>query len=147
MDIHHTRDTEMSNIHLDRFCYSEMGAFGRLVYEDFECYTIERPWDGNKPNVSCIPLGLYQLKPSYYFRGGYDSYEVLDVPDRSEIKIHIGNTLLDVIGCIAVGEKLGYINGRWAVMNSEDTFKRVMQTCAEYGHPENIIITNFAGGD
>ena len=137
----------MSNIHIDRFCYSEMGTFGRLIYEDFKCLTVERPWDRNRKNVSCIPHGFYTVKPSYYHKGGYDSYEVENVPNRTEIKIHRGNTIVDVSGCIALGYSLGCIQSMWAVKNSADAFKDFMQTCAEYGHPERLVITNFRGGE
>ena len=49
---------------LERYCYSErMGVFGRVRGVPFACHTVEQPWRGNAPFVSCIPEGLYQLVP------------------------------------------------------------------------------------
>ena len=114
-------------IHLERFCYSDVGVFGEMHVGDFSCYTVERPWLDNKANVSCIPQGDYTIDPdAYYHRGGYDCVEVLGVQGRTLIKVHRGNTMLNVKGCIAVGEELGFINGMWAVTNSAATFALFM---------------------
>lgn len=48
-------------------------------------------------------------------------------PGRSLIKIHIGNTMEDVVGCIAVGNALGYIEGKWAVTSRKKAFGQFMQ--------------------
>ena len=121
-------------IALERFAYSPMGTFGRLTIPNrLSCYTVERPWADNQPNVSCIPEGQYALRrrPSpvverttgALYRQGW---EVCDVPGRSLIMIHPGNTIADVQGCIAVGNGLGWVNGSWAVMSSLLTFKSLM---------------------
>lgn len=112
---------------LTRFAYSPYGTFGKLLLPEFECYTVERPWLDNKPRQSCIPEGNYAMQLGRYNRGGYDVYEVIEVPGRSLIKIHIGNTMEDVIGCIAVGNALGYIEGKWAVTSSKKAFGQFMQ--------------------
>jgi len=80
----------------------------------------------NKPRESCIPEGSYKLKLGEYHRGGYPAYEVMDVPNRSLIKIHIGNTIDDVVGCIAPGKALGYIERKWAVTGSKKAFGEFM---------------------
>ena len=133
------------NIHLDRFAYTPMGTFGHLVYGGFECFTVERPWEDNKPFHSCIPVGIYDLQPSRYHRGGYDSFEIVDVTGRSQIKIHIGNTMDDVVGCIALGEKLGLVKNHWAVLSSTRAFHAFYDETKEE-RPEKIIITNYLGG-
>lgn len=66
-----------------------------------------------------IQLGMYN-------RGGYQAYEVMDVPDRSLIKIHVGNTIDDVIGCIAPGKSLGFLERKWAVTSSKKAFQEFM---------------------
>lgn len=65
-------------------------------------------------------LGVYNL-------GGYPGYEVKDVPNRSLIKIHIGNTIDDVVGCIALGKSLGFMEIKWAVSSSKKAFSEFMQ--------------------
>jgi hypothetical protein len=112
---------------LERFAYSPFGGFGRLIIPEFVCFTVERPWMDNKPRESCIPEGHYRLRLGEYHRGGYPAYEVMDVPDRSLIKIHIGNTIDDVVGCIAPGKSLGYIERKWAVTSSTKAFEEFMQ--------------------
>ena len=111
---------------LERFAYSPHGVFGRIIIPEFECFTVERPWLDNKPRESCIPEGTYKIELGQYNRGGYPAYEVLEVPNRSLIKIHIGNTIDDVIGCIAPGKALGYLERKWAVTSSRKAFNEFM---------------------
>lgn len=113
-----------------------MGTFGTLTLEEddpsgrpkviYTCFTVELPWEGNTPYKSCIPAGHYTLLPCYYNRGEYDAYEVYDVPGRTYIKMHIANCIADILGCIGVGEDLGFIKKQWAVTNSAATFYRIM---------------------
>ena len=116
---------------LERFASTPFGVFGRLTVRGFECYTVERPWLGNRPWVSCIPAGGYGIGRKRYNRGGYDALEVEGVPERSSILIHVGNTMDDVQGCIAVGGGLGYINGKWAVIGSRVAFAALMDATSE----------------
>lgn len=126
---------------LERFAYSPMGTFGRLMFPEFQCYTVERPWLDNKVRESCIPEGEYKLLLGRYNNGGYDAYEIMDVPDRTLIKIHIGNTIDDVIGCVAPGKTLGTVNGKWGVKSSRLTFQEFMRGMD--GIPESSIEINF----
>ena len=113
---------------MQRFCYSEMGTFSHLEVEGgFSCYTVERPWEDNKPYKSCIPEGEYEIILGRYNRGGYPAYELQDVPDRSLIKIHRANTMDELLGCIAPGSSLGWVKGRWAVWNSTTAYRQFMQ--------------------
>ncbi len=117
----------MKDVFLERFCYSDiMGTFGKLKVDDFECLTVERPWLNNKVGESCIPEGAYELKLGFYNRGGYPCYEIDPVPDRTLIKIHIANTIDDVIGCVGLGMGLGYIENKWAVTSSERALNDVL---------------------
>lgn len=111
---------------LERFAYSPYGAFGVLMLPNFECYTVERPWMNNTPRISCIPEGEYLMRLGTYYHGGYPAYEVLGVDGRTLIKIHRGNTMDDVLGCIAPGFGLGYINDKWAVTDSAPAFSAFM---------------------
>jgi len=108
---------------LGRFCYSPMGTFGRLNLGEFTLYTVERPWLDNRPSISCIPEGTYRCEPRRYNRGGYDTVEVLGVPGRSHILFHRGNTMHDVEGCIALGNRLGSLGGLWAVLESREALE------------------------
>ena len=117
---------------LERWAYSPDGVFGTLRVGDLELYTVERPWMNNVPSKSAIPVGQYPLKLGFYNRGGYPAYELLDVPGRSLIKIHVANTMDDLLGCIGVGTDTSYMsssNGpkRWASANSRKALDMFME--------------------
>jgi len=92
---------------LTRFAYTDMGTFGSMLVDGQTIYTVERPWLNNARNVSCIPIGNYRCKPRFYNRGGYPAVEICDVPNRSHILFHRGNTMHDVAGCVALNYGLG----------------------------------------
>jgi hypothetical protein len=126
----------MIRLYLRRYGSTPMGTFGVLTLEEddpsghpkviYTAFTVELPWKGNVPYESCIPAGHYAFVPRYYNRGEYDSYTVCDVKGRSHILMHIANSISDLLGCIGVGEELGFVFGKWAVTNSKHTFKRIM---------------------
>jgi hypothetical protein len=128
-------------IKLERFAYTPMGTFGRLMFPEFQCFTVERPWLDNKVRESCIPEGEYPIVLGRYNKGGYDAYEVMEVPGRTLIKIHIGNTIDDVIGCIAPGRALGTVYGKWGVTGSRPAFQKFMG--AMDGEPESTMFVTF----
>lgn len=120
------------NPKIERFTFPPCpyGTFGILTVKDFRCYTVERPWLDNQPNISCIPEGEYEMVLSYFHKGGYPAYEIIGIPGRTEIKIHVANTMDDVIGCVGVGEGLGYIKGKWSVTYSKMAYKAFMPAMA-----------------
>lgn len=76
---------------------------GQLVIDDIPiAYTVELPLgDGG---VGCaIPAGTYEIAVTLSQRFGRMLPLVMDVPDRSGIRIHPGNTKSDTDGCILPG--------------------------------------------
>ena len=71
--------------------------------------TLELPWRDNESNVSCIPSGVYDLKLKNSARFG-QTVEVCNVPDRSHILFHAGNSEADTHGCILVGSSYSALN-------------------------------------
>lgn len=61
--------------------------------------TLERPWKGNKPFVSCIPEGEYIVERDH--TGKHKYFKILDVAGRSHIEIHPANFVNELQGCIA----------------------------------------------
>ena len=123
----------MTDVRLTRFAYTPQGTFGRLKVEGKEFYTVERPWEDNKSNVSCVPEGTYTLRQrdsgvvSRSTGGAYPrGWEVTNVKGRTFIMIHVGNTIDDLQGCIARGKTLGVVNGKWAVQSSRSAFDELM---------------------
>ena len=107
-------------------------TLGRMFNPDdnFHVHTLELPWYGNARRISCIPKGIYTCVLDFYNKGGYAAFEVVDVTDRSEIKIHIGNWAKDVLGCIAVGNKRSTGIGPM-VGNSRVAFNELMDYMKE----------------
>ena len=97
----------MKVVELTRDCMNAFGTLGRIKVDgEFICYSVERPWVDNERGVSCIPVGAYDLELCATgrtmpddFKG--DSYEVKNVPGRSQIKIHVANRPDQLEGCIA----------------------------------------------
>lgn len=117
---------------LERFAYTPMGTFGKLIYDDFSCYTVERPWLNNQARVSCIPEGSYELVwhtgPKFgktvALVGGTVAQYPNNVAKRAAILIHPANEMNDLEGCIGLGLALGMIRDNWAVTSSLPAIKR-----------------------
>lgn len=133
----------MRRVHLKRFAYAPAATLGRLTLDDHTWYTVERPWLGNKPFVSCIPQGFYHCRR--YSSAKYpDTWEVCGVPERSQILFHVANWPRDVQGCIGLGmepmgDTFGVARSRVAVgeflrlLRDEDEFElMISQYMPEY---------------
>ena len=85
---------------LNRLFETEKTTVGSLyVNNEFFCYTIELKWRDNKRSESCIPKGVYEVvSRTTEARGRHLALK--NVPGRSSILIHSGNTHLDSLGCI-----------------------------------------------
>lgn len=87
--------------------YNPYGTNGDLfVNNRLLCHTIERPWQNNTPQESCIPEGRYPLsqRTNLHFQ---HHLLVSGVPGRSDILIHPANDALSELkGCIAPVSKL-----------------------------------------
>ena len=101
---HNTRE-----LTLQRDIQDGQATLGRLFIDgNFQCFTLERPWLNNQRGVSCIPEGTYNGAIQRSPRFKRDLPELLDVPDRDQILIHMGNSPRDTQGCILVGmDRLG----------------------------------------
>ncbi len=118
----------MTDMLITRFRTSEQGTFGKLTAAgwSFWCYTVEKPWKDNTPYISCIPEGLYRVEvwDSEKFPV---SYILQDVPGRTYILLHPGNTVDDVVGCIAPGMKLGTLGELEAVLESWEAMEKLRE--------------------
>lgn len=73
-----------------------------------ECWTLEDPllYDdtANVRGQTCIPEGRYKVVSLYSPKFGRMMPHLDEVPGRSQIEIHWGNTSMDTQGCILVGQ-------------------------------------------
>lgn len=100
-------------------------TLGELRIGSFSCKTLERPWKYNMKNISCIPKGTYRVKYTFSPKFLKYTYEILNVPQRSGIRIHSANYFFDLLGCIALGDSYSDINkdGKLDILNSRKTVK------------------------
>lgn len=68
----------------------------------FAC-TMERPWEQNQQNISCIPEGNYKGRKYASKRHG-KTLKISDVINRTGIIFHVGNDFTDSEGCILLGD-------------------------------------------
>lgn len=104
-------------------------TFGVLHLPNRTFFTLELPWRDNNKDLSCIPAGLYQCTFSYSPHFDKKTYLLTGVKDRTSIRIHSANFPAELKGCIALGEKLGVLNGERAVLNSRQAvgdFEKLM---------------------
>lgn len=94
----------------------------------FNCKVLELAWKNNQKNISCIPKGLYKVKPHYSEKFG-KVYWVQDVENRSYIYFHVGNYYKDTLGCLLVGDSYSDINkdGYLDVINSRKTLDKMLK--------------------
>ena len=97
------------NLLLIRDTHSETSTIGKLYLNgELMCDTLENPWLDNQRNISCIPAGQYNVRLRLARESATRDYLhllVQEVPNRSYILFHIGNTAKDTQGCILVGLK------------------------------------------
>ena len=94
------------------------GTFGVFSVElegrRFTRVSGELPWRDNKPDISCVPVGIYNVKLDYSPKRKTNLYELQNVPGRSDCQIHsasyCGDLLKgkksDLLGCISLGENI-----------------------------------------
>lgn len=120
-------------ITVDRITSNHDVTISRVyVNGKFFCHGLEQEYDpNNTPNNSRIPAGTYRLR-ARRFGGFHKRYsemfdfhkgmiEVIGVPGRSDILIHVGNYHTDTKGCPLVGVA---DFKAWTVWQSKATYER-----------------------
>jgi hypothetical protein len=112
----------MKHFWILRIAENQDGTFGVFLEEDIPfCLTIERKWLNNEKGKSCIPVGDYLCERINSTKFG-NTFEVKNVPNRTEILFHKGNIMEDSHGCIVVGEQFEPLDGDNAVLSSGKAF-------------------------
>jgi hypothetical protein len=127
-------------VFLKRAFSSKEVTLGMITVNDGEhdpIYTLENPQRSTKKD-SRIPAGIYTCVP--YSGTRYKNvYLVKDVPGRSAILFHWGNTEKDTAGCILLGLKTGKLDGAPAVLSSKKAFSYFKSLVGE--KPFKLVIT------
>lgn len=136
----------LMKIRLSRVTEYNGATMGVLCFDDKpEILTLEEAYRANERNISCIPDGKYKVKRVRSARFGI-TFEVQDVPERSGILFHSGNTVADTEGCILVGQRYGTLAGKPAILNSSKAFELFLKLMNGITEAELIVISAFGGG-
>lgn len=117
---------------LQRIDAGDAGTFGHLVVPAGAFFTLELPPRDNAPNASCIPAGTYGSRWTYSPHLRRFAYLLGPVDGRAGIRVHSANLAGDkakgyraqLNGCIALGERLGYLDGQRALLLSAPAVRR-----------------------
>lgn len=112
---------------LKRLEETEGGTIGVLLIDNrIQCFILENQYLDNEPFVSCIPPGTYTCirtqSPKFN-----EVFEVCNVPGRSHILFHAGNTADDTYGCLLPGRRVGFLEGKRAVRQSGRALVEMME--------------------
>lgn len=118
---------------LQRLESGDQGTFGQFVLGDLVFFTGELPWRENASNSSCIPAGTYACVMTYSEHFKRKMYLVGPVEKRVGIRIHSANLMGDLTkgykaqlnGCIALGEKFGWMDKQKAVLLSAPAVRKL----------------------
>jgi len=131
-----------------RVTTSNKGTKGVLVFEnDPFAVTLEREWNNNKPSVgdvagACILAGEYICKRVDSPRFN-DTFEVMNVPNRSHILFHKGNLDDDSRGCILVGESFGMLGNDSGILDSKHGYNEFMNLMSDTNEFRLIIVDDW----
>lgn len=137
---------KLKEAHLLRLIETEKQTLGALVAqasrEVFTCRTLELPHRNNEPNISCIPALEYECRWTLSPKFKLYTYEVLDVPNRSGIRLHPLTFFPQTRGCIGLGDshKDIDIDGELDLIHSGQTLKRFEEIM---GHEDFWLIIRW----
>ena len=102
-------------------------------------HILERPWQDNRCDTSCIPSGEYRAVFLPQSDSGKHThvYHLQAVPGRSGIFIHSGNVVDDTRGCLIIGLARGDQDGKPAVLDSRAALADLVRVT----EGENFVLT------
>jgi len=116
------------NLFLVRDAFTDKSIIGKLYLNgEFIAHTLELPWKNNEKGISCIPKGVYDCRVRYADESASRDYTHLiveNVPDRTYILFHRGNSAKDSRGCILTG----MMRGHDVIYQSKNAHNLLMKT-------------------
>lgn len=118
---------------LTRTQIREDGIFGELTDENHKliAYTLEHAFDdGNGSWAPKTPAGTYTCKRGQHqlhsMKVPFETFEITNVPNHTNILIHMGNWNEDSDGCCLVGAAIVQSSKGQMVSNSKEIFAEFM---------------------
>ncbi|MDR1244560.1 MAG: DUF5675 family protein [Endomicrobium sp.] len=114
----------MTKLLLQRKIYKKKYIIGNLFVNSFLlCNTLENA-------EFKIPKGTYKVKLTMSLKFGRELPELLNVSNRTAIRIHRGNSAKDTQGCILVGnnDKVGWVS------NSAQYEQKIVDLVKQYSY-------------
>lgn len=117
-----------------RRIYDTDCTIGMLSFGSFRCMTLELPWLDNQQDISCYPTGIYQWRKITSPSLG-KCIDIINVLDRTYIRMHAGNFTRQIRGCTLIGEYVKDIDGDGIpdVANSRRTLSKLMSLLPDSG--------------
>lgn len=123
------------------------GTFGRWVAKGQTFYSGELPDRGNAANISCVPAKAYHVAWTWSSRFCRMMYLLANTDPRTGIREHSANLMGDrakgflaqLNGCIALGYRLGWIDGQKALLISAPAVRRFEELMER--RPFELVIT------
>ena len=113
----------MKHVRIVRVERSEDGLIGVLTIDGrADCWTLQP--DERDQHFS-IPVGSYLCK-RFHGKRWQDTFEII-VPGHTALLFHSGNRESDTEGCILLGEEVGELNGKRAVLASGKAYVEFMK--------------------
>ena len=128
----------LPHVVIERAESGDQGTFGQLYAPNgFRRYTGELPDRGNAPNISRLePAGRYEAIWTYSPRFRRYMYILIGTAPRAGIRAHSANFMGDdtkgyrrqLNGCIALGERLGWMDRQKALLLSAPAVREFEMT-------------------
>lgn len=141
----------MKTVRLIRSPSTDEGTFGIWLMDGLVLQSLELPNRNNKPNLSCVPTGTYEVSIRYSPHFKKKLYWLKDVKGRSFILVHGATFAGDVElgyqshlqGCIALGKSKGSALNKFqkrqrCIFGSQQAVREMMDYLN--GEPFKLII-------
>ena len=126
-------------LELVRLTEDDGATLGILIVNNWPSLSVlENAWRGNRRGESCIPKGTYKMQLHHSPKFG-KTYHILDVPERSEIIFHSGNTPKDTKGCILLGMGFRRFDGQAGIDRSKKAMEKFLTIMGNAPHGTLII--------